>query len=98
MTELVFFLNKNYRVKLEQFRDLLGRLCTGESTPNDAEKITNLHLAYYKHDTTFVTKIKQNQKTMWVYAKNMDKDKTNLDILIHTSKNYKVPVARLDCW
>jgi hypothetical protein len=34
---------------------------------------------------------------MWLYAKNMDKDKTNMDMLIQTSKKNKVPVARLDC-
>ncbi len=33
---------------------------------------------------------------MWIYAKNMDKDKTNMDMSIHTSKNNKVPIARLD--
>jgi hypothetical protein len=44
-----------------------------------------------------MTNQKQDQKTMWMYAKNTDKDKTNMDMLIHTSKNNKVPVARLDC-
>ncbi len=34
---------------------------------------------------------------MWIYAKKTDKDKTNMDMLIHTSKNNDVPVARLDC-
>jgi hypothetical protein len=34
---------------------------------------------------------------MWLYAKNMDKDKTNMDMLIQTSKKNKVPLARLDC-
>ena len=34
---------------------------------------------------------------MWLYAKDMDKDKTNMDMLIQTSKKNKVPVARLDC-
>jgi hypothetical protein len=34
---------------------------------------------------------------MWIYAKNTDKDKTNMDMLIHTSKNNRVSVARLDC-
>ncbi len=44
-----------------------------------------------------MTNLKQDQKTMWMYAKNMDKDKTNMNMLTHTSKNNKVPVARLDC-
>ncbi len=61
------------------------------------QKNTSLHLAYYKHNTVFITNLKQDQKTIWLYAKNMDKDKTNMDMLIHTSKNNKVPVARLDC-
>ncbi len=60
------------------------------------QKITSLHQAHYKHNTAFMTNLKQDQKTMWIYAKNMDKDKTNMDMSIHTSKNNKVPVARLD--
>jgi hypothetical protein len=93
----VFILNKNYRVKSEEFQDLLARLRVGESTTKDAQQITGLHLAYYKHDTTFMTNLKHNPKTMWLYAKNMDKDKTNMNMLIQTSKKNKVPVARLDC-
>jgi hypothetical protein len=34
---------------------------------------------------------------MWIYAKNTNKDKTNMNMSIHMSKNNKVPVARLDC-
>ncbi len=97
MTESVFILNKNYRVKSKHFWHLLARLRTGESTPYDEKKITSLHLAYYEHDTAFMTNLKQDQKTMWIYAKNTDKDKTNMDMLIHTSKHNRVPVARLDC-
>ncbi len=97
MTESVFFLNKNYKFKSEEFQDLLARLRKGESTTEDAQQITNLHLAYYKHDTTFMTYLNHDPKTMWLYAKNMDKDKTNMDMLIQTSKDNKMPVARLDC-
>ncbi len=32
MSETVFTLDKNYRGKNKEFRDLLGRLCTGEPT------------------------------------------------------------------
>jgi hypothetical protein len=59
MPESVFFLNKNYRVK---FRDLLARLCVGESTTEDAQQVTDLHLAHYMHDTTFMTNLKQDPK------------------------------------
>jgi hypothetical protein len=34
---------------------------------------------------------------MWLYAKNMDKDNTNMDMLIQTSKMNKVLVARISC-
>jgi hypothetical protein len=44
-----------------------------------------------------MTNLKHEPKTMRLYAKNMDKDKTNMDMLIQTSKNNKVSVARLDC-
>jgi len=50
MTESAFFLHQNYSVKSEEFRELLARLCVGESTTEDAQRITDLHLAYYKHD------------------------------------------------
>ncbi len=44
-----------------------------------------------------MTNLKHDPKTMWLYAKNMDEDKTNMDMLIQTSKHNKVPVPRLDC-
>ncbi len=66
MTESVFFLNKNYRVKSKHFQHLLARLRTGESTPDDAKRISSLHLAYYKCNTAFMTNLKQDQKTMLI--------------------------------
>ena len=95
MTETVFYLHKNYRVKSKEFRKLLGRLCVGEATAEDAKRIVNLHLTYYKQDETFMANLKQNPKTMWLYARNEDKNNTNLDMLIQTSKNNKMQVARL---
>ena len=97
MTESVFILHKNYRVKSEEFQKLLARLRVGESTTEDAKRITDLHLVYYEHDKEFMTNLKHNSKTMWLYAKNTDKDKTNMDMLIQTSRVNNVPVARLDC-
>ncbi len=44
-----------------------------------------------------MTNLKQDPKTMWLYAKNMDKDKANMDMLIQTSKMNKEPVARISC-
>ena len=97
MTESVFFLNKNYRVKSEEFRELLARLRVGESTAEDAKRVTDLHLSYYEGDSSFMNDLKHDPKTMWLYAKNEDKDKTNVDMLIQTSKTNKVPVAQLFC-
>ena len=82
MTETVFYLHKNYRVKSKEFRKLLGRLRVGEATAEDAKRIVNLHLTYYEQDETFMANLKQNPKTMWLYARNEDKDNTNLDMLI----------------
>ncbi len=48
MSETVFTLNKNYRVKNKEFRDLLRRLRTGEPTERDAEIISNLHIGLYE--------------------------------------------------
>ncbi len=50
MSETVFTLNKNYRVKNKEFRDLLGMLCTGEPTEQDADIILNLHIGLHKSD------------------------------------------------
>jgi hypothetical protein len=44
-----------------------------------------------------MTNLKHDPTTMWLYAKNMDKDKTNMDMLIQTPKDNKKPVARFDC-
>jgi hypothetical protein len=95
MMASVFYPHKNYRVKSKEFQNLLARLRIGESTAEDAQRITNLHLIYNEQDNTFMTNLKHNPKTMWLYARNEDKDKTNLDMLIQTSKKNKVPVATL---
>ncbi len=34
---------------------------------------------------------------MWLYATNADKELKNEEMLIHTSKDNNVPIARLDC-
>ena len=44
-----------------------------------------------------MTNLKQDPKTMWLYARNEDKDSINLDMLIPTSKNNNKTVARLAC-
>ena len=95
MTETVFSLEKNYRVKNVAFRNLLERLRTGEPLREDAEILSKLHLIYYDED--FKSKLEKDEKTMWLFAKNADKDLKNQEMLIHTSKHKNNPIARLDC-
>jgi hypothetical protein len=95
MSETVFALDKNYRVKNNEFRDLLGGLRIGEPTREDAEKLSNLHMIYYDED--FKSYLENYNKTMWLFAKNADKDLKNQEMLIHTSKHKNNPIARLDC-
>jgi hypothetical protein len=97
MSETVFTLNKNYRVQSREFHDLLGRLCTGEPTQQDAEIISNLHISLYESDIAYMDYLKNNKKTMWLYARNAEKELKNQEMLIHTSKKNSRPVARLDC-
>jgi hypothetical protein len=66
---------KNYKVKNNEFRDLLGRLRISEPIRKDAEKLSNLHLIYY--DEGFKSYLENNDKTMWLFAKNADKDLKN---------------------
>jgi len=97
MTENVYFLTKNYRVKCRKFRKLLERVRKGRPSDEDAERIMNLHLHHYDdHDKDFVTSIETHPKTMWLFTKNEDKDDKNVQKLIETSKTNNVPVARLD--
>jgi hypothetical protein len=84
MSETVFTLDKNYRVKNKEFRDLLGRLRTGEPTEQDAEIILNVHIG--KSDIAFMDYLKNNKKTMWLYTQNAEKEQKNQEMLIHTSK------------
>ncbi len=86
MSETVFTLDKNYRAKNIEFQDLLGRLYTGEPTEPDAEIILNLHIGLYESHIAFMDYLKNNKKTMWLYARNAEKEHKNQKMLIHTSK------------
>ncbi len=96
MSETVFTLHKNYRVKTKEFRDLLGRFRTGEPTQRDAEIISNLHISLYESDIAFMDYLKNSKKTMWLYARNAEKKLKNQNAHPHIKKTSK-PVARLDC-
>jgi hypothetical protein len=72
-------------------------LRTGEPKERDAEIISNLHIGLYESDIAFMDYLKNNKKTMWLYARNAEKEHKNQEMLIHTSKKMSIPVARLDC-
>jgi hypothetical protein len=84
MSETVFTLNKNYRVKNIEFRDLLGRLCTGEPTEQDADIISNLHIGLHESDIAFIDYLKNNKINMWLYARNAEKEHKNQKMLVYT--------------
>lgn len=97
MTEDVFELTKNMRVTGDSrdFQQLQGRLRIGEQNESDAEKLTNLGLN--KYDDEFIRHLESDEGTMWLYAKNADKNEQNLRKLKETSKSMHVPVARINC-
>ena len=98
MTESVFMLHENYRVKCPIFRDLLARLRIGKPTDDDAKKIMQLHINNYEGDHEFMDYIENSSETMWLYANNAAKDRKNGQKLVQTSKQNSVPVAMMDCF
>ena len=84
MSETVFTLDKNYRVKNKESCDLLKRLCAGEPTEQDADIILNLHIGLHESDIAFMDYLKNNKKTMWLYARNAEKEHKNQEMLVST--------------
>ena len=93
MTENVYELTRNYRVKSESFKDLLTRLRQGAPTWDDAQEIYKRHVRHHKRKD--LSEIIQHPKTMFLYACNVDKDRKNVEMLVAKSKNTGQPVARL---
>ena len=95
MTQHVFHLTKNYRVKDEKFRALLDNLRTGEITENEAKNLMNLSFFHYSQDKKVL--IENDPKTIWLFTKNDKVRLKNTQKLVELSNNSKVPVARLKC-
>ena len=98
MTDQVFFLTKNFRVRCERFNKLLERVRVGRTTEEDADKMMKLHHVFYRADKEFKQKIENHKKTMWLFSNNNDVRRKNVDKLVEVSKNNNLPVARLKCW
>ena len=97
MTDQVFALTKNYRVQCKEFMELLERVRKGRANSDDADKMMKLHQVFYRADTNFKDEIENDEKTMWLFANNQDVREKNVQRLVKTSKQAKVPVARLNC-
>ena len=95
MTENVFALTKNYRVKCKTFRSLLSRLRVGEPNHEDAKILMGLHRSA---NPPCIPKDIDNKKCMYLFANNAEKAKKNNEKLISTSKQDAIPIARLDAW
>ena len=72
MTENVYILTKNYRVRCKHFKRLLERVRKGNATREDAEKMMKLHHVFYKVDKDFKDNIENHGKTMWLFSNNAD--------------------------
>ena len=97
MTDKVYFLTKNYRVKCKQFEEILSRVRKGNANYEDAERLMKNHRVFYKNDRHFTDKIENHHKTMWLYSNNAEVQDKNTDKLVQTSRSLRVPVARLNC-
>ena len=98
MTDQVFFLTKNFRVRCKIFKRLLERVRVGRATEEDADKMMKLHHVFYRVDKEFKHKVENHEKTMWLFSNNNDVRKKNVDKLVEVSANNNLPVARLKCW
>ena len=64
MTQNVFLLNCNYRVKDEECKAILSRLRTGDSTDEDADRLMGLHLFFHDGEDEWKQMIENHPKTM----------------------------------
>ena len=84
MTENVFELSHNYRVKSESFKQLLASLQKGDPTDKDIWGIMDLYLVHYDKD--FIKLTKNNPKTMWLCEKTQKRMRKTLKCL---SRHYE---------
>jgi hypothetical protein len=88
MSETVFTFNKNYRVKNKEFRDLLGRLRTGEPTEQDADIISNLHIGLHESKYCFYGLSEKQQKNhVFICTKCRKGTKEPRKASLHIKKN-----------
>ena len=82
MTDQVFFLTQNFRVRCKIFKRLLERVRVGSATEEDADKMMKLHHVFYRVDKEFKHKVENHEKTMWLFSNNNDvRKKTWINLL-----------------
>ena len=82
MTDQVFFLTQNFRVRCKIFKHLLERVRVGSATEEDADIMMKLHHVFYRVDTEFKHKVENHKKTMWLFSNNNDvRKKTWINLL-----------------
>ena len=64
MTNQVHLLTKNYRVRCDVFKALLGRIRMGHPTKDNADKIMKVHRVFYRSDGHFEQELESHKKTM----------------------------------
>jgi hypothetical protein len=95
MTDHVFHLTKNFRVKDEVFKGILDRLRVGEATDDDAKRLMNLH--FYNYSTEEKDHLENLPGTMWLYTHREMANEKNKEKLATLANKTKVPVAKLKC-
>lgn len=95
MTNHVFVLTENFRVKDPIFRNLLKKLRIGELDDDGAERLMKQNL--FNFNVEDKARIENDPKTVWLFTTNAGKNDKNLQKLVHLSNQSKNPIACLSC-
>ena len=72
MTDQVYFLTKNYRVRCEHFKALLERVRKGDTTHDDATKLMKLHTVFHRNNSAFKKDVEDADHTMFLFSNNIE--------------------------
>lgn len=96
LTQNVINLTENYRTQNDPlFGNILSRLRVGACTESDANTLLQRSLAIFSLQDR--KSIENNPKTIWLFTRNWEKNKKNVEKLVDLSNRTKVPIARLRC-
>ena len=96
LTQNVITLTENYRTaKDPMFGNILSRLRVGACTESDADILLKRSLAKFNPQDRAI--IENHPKTLWLFTRNWEKNRKNVEKLVELSNRDKVPIARLRC-